>query len=426
MRNQPQVLAKWGLVLMTCVAGAALVSCASREPVSDREWPTPRGYCTSSNGLTTVSLEQVGAHYLVQAKVNGQPLRLMLDTGAEVSLITPKAARQAGFEGLEECGMSGFGGGTMRSGQLGFARRIELGAAVVENSPAVVAPLPRPFARALDGTGGILGSSFLQHFVSTIDLARSNITLCAADRFTAASQGAAIPMLISSSPPRRGFFLPCIEGEIDGVKAVFVLDTGMDASVQLRPGFVVKHAYGQSPVKKSAPLHRRMAGIGGNTRSQVVRGRTLVLGGLTVPGPLVEMPVKDDCVGMDCDAVLGLNVWKRFEVTLDYPDRRVWLHPNANYDLPAEIVCTCPGWRLRAVADGWKVAKVKPDSAAADAGLRAGDIILTIDGQPATAAALAQRNKSRSHGPVGTQIRLRAKSPRSSARDVTITLRDIL
>ncbi len=411
---------------MTCVAGAALVSCASREPISTGEWPTPRGYCTLTNGLTTAPLERVGVHYVVRARVDGHPLRLVLDTGAEASLITPKAARQAGFGGTAETGVGGLGGGKVRSGQLGFARRIELGAAVVEDSPVVVAPLPRPFAWALNGVDGIVGSSFLQHFATTIDLARSNITLCAANHFTPAKQGVAIPMLVSSSAPAMGFFQPCIEGQIDSVKAIFLLDTGMDASVQLRPGFVVKHGYGQLPVKKLASLHRRMAGIGGTTRSRVVRGRALVLGGLTVPGPLVEVPEKDEAVGLDCDAVLGLNVWKRFEVTLDYPGRQVWLHTNANYNLPPEIVCTCPGWRLKAVAGGWKVTKVVPDSAAAEAGLRAGDIILIIDGQPAGAAALAKRNKSPSHQPVGTQIRLRVRSPAGSPRDVTITLRDIL
>ena len=44
----------------------------------------------------TLNLKVLGEHVAVEGTVNGQPLRLILDTGAGANVLTPEAAKRLG------------------------------------------------------------------------------------------------------------------------------------------------------------------------------------------------------------------------------------------------------------------------------------------------------------------------------------------
>src|SRR5262249_13165369 len=93
----------------------------------------------------------------------------------------------------------------------------------------------------------------------------------------------------------------------------------------------------------------------------------------------------------DRAGIVAGEILSRFKVIFDYWRSRIILEPNGHLDEPftadasgVRIVVEGPGYNV------YRIGKVTDDSAAAEAGLLAGDQILAIDGRPASDFTLAQ------------------------------------
>ncbi|MBZ5582697.1 MAG: PDZ domain-containing protein [Acidobacteriia bacterium] len=86
----------------------------------------------------------------------------------------------------------------------------------------------------------------------------------------------------------------------------------------------------------------------------------------------------------DIAGTIGGSTLRRFKVVFDYKQGRLILEPNAQYADPPEEY-NMSGLLLRARGSGWReifVDRVQPDSPAAEAGIRAGDILVAMEGKP--------------------------------------------
>lgn len=100
-----------------------------------------------------------GGHYIANGKINGQPVRFMVDTGATLVAIPANVARDLGLRS-EGSGIAQTAGGTVR---VGYTRldQVRLGNIVLEDVPASINP---------DMTGieeVLLGMSFLRELEIT-------------------------------------------------------------------------------------------------------------------------------------------------------------------------------------------------------------------------------------------------------------------
>lgn len=118
--------------------------------------------------LTDLTIVPFASHPLTEyfpafeAHVNGKPTVVHIDTGGTFLIMGPDRAKKLGIE-VKEAG-KGFHGATETTKYEGLARRFQLGAAVLENVPAVVLP-------TLTGHQDfvIFGTNVLQQFLSTLD-----------------------------------------------------------------------------------------------------------------------------------------------------------------------------------------------------------------------------------------------------------------
>ena len=125
----------------------------------------------SHKGLTTVSFTP-GSPILVSAKINGAgPITLVLDTGADRTLITPSA--------LQELGISAENASpALLKGVTGTAYGGAVWVNLVEVGDARVGPLLIVVHDTdLKGADGLLGRDFLAHFHLTIDSKEKVVTL---------------------------------------------------------------------------------------------------------------------------------------------------------------------------------------------------------------------------------------------------------
>jgi hypothetical protein len=128
--------------------------------------------------------------------------------------------------------------------------------------------------------------------------------------------------------------------------------------------------------------------VGGPTRSRAARFGTLTIGTLVIPGVAGDLYTADKgaFASPDVDGNLGGGVLRRFTVAFDYGARRMYLAPNAGWNQP-DAFDRSGLFFLRDPA-GLRIVDVEAASAAHRAGLRAADVITSIDGEAATSRTL--------------------------------------
>ncbi len=128
--------------------------------------PVPPG-----SGTTRIPFSP-GSPVLVRAKINGGgPVTLILDTGAEATLISPAALSRLGLSPVNEppLTLKGVTG-------VGYAGRVWVD--FLEVGQTRVGPLLiAVFDAALKGADGLLGRDFLSHLKVTIDPQENVVTL---------------------------------------------------------------------------------------------------------------------------------------------------------------------------------------------------------------------------------------------------------
>jgi predicted aspartyl protease len=128
---------------------------------------------TAASGGTTIRFTP-GQRILVDVKINGgTSAQLLLDTGADRTLISPRALQAAGVRLTAPAGTGQIVGAT-GSEQISFVLvdSLEVGAAKVERMPVGAHNLP-----VSDVGDGLLGRDFLDQFNVNIDSSRGVVTL---------------------------------------------------------------------------------------------------------------------------------------------------------------------------------------------------------------------------------------------------------
>lgn len=252
----------------------------------------------------------------VRLRVNGStPLLFNLDTGSTRTLIDRDLAASLGMKAEGSGSLQGAGAGRIPIQSI-HGVSIELSglrSAGYEFSTADLKPLETNLKVKVDG---LLGYEFFTRFVVTIDYAANTLTI--ASPGAAHPQGEALPLEIRAKWPRvRGELL--MPGEAV-VEDSFLIDLGSSDAVD-HP--IVKQM-------KSRVATTTGVGLGRPGAGDLVRATYFRLGKYSLAGPLVA------CCGSteDNSRLIGSEILRRFTVTFDYPDSKIYLKPNASLAEP--------------------------------------------------------------------------------------------
>jgi S1-C subfamily serine protease len=114
----------------------------------------------------------------------------------------------------------------------------------------------------------------------------------------------------------------------------------------------------------------------------------------------------------------------RFVVTLDYEHRVMYLKPVVG-PVPDLDTFDRAGLWFNLGHDGFDIVDVTKGAPADQAGLKSGDVIVGVDGTPASNLKLYEvRQRLRDQAP-GTVVKFAVKRG-SEAKDVAVTLRDLI
>jgi hypothetical protein len=330
-----------------------------------------------------VRVEIPANHVYVPVTAGGRPASFILDTGAASSYLDLAVARTLGAQVASRFDGRGAGPGTVQGGR--FAAPIDV---VIATSSA---PVTLPVMQALDFSGiatysgrsvdGVLGADFIRRFVLEIDYDDERLVLHSAAGFTHDGLGVTLPLTFRNGFPhvRAALRLSATESiEVDAV-----LDVGSSQSVIVTRPVAERHRLADR--LKATPPIPTGRGVGGAAEARLARLPGLGLGSIVLEEPIVALAGPGSGVLSDdrlFEINIGGDVFRRFSVFFDYAQARVTFVPNGRLKEPFETDMS--GLRLAtegAPFDRWVVDAVIAGSAAAAAGIRAGDRVLAIDGR---------------------------------------------
>lgn len=357
----------------------------------------PRDWTLPGSGRTTVAMRPQDTEVMINVMINGKgPYLFYLDSGGH-DLISPRLARELGLK-VEGQGQSGGAGeSTVEQGYTKVAS-IEIGGAQLKNQTIPVLETSPPDVVG-EKIGGLLGLEFFERFVTQIDYAANTVTFEDPHRFTAAERraaGTAIPFKFYEHMPQ-------VAGNFDGIPALYDIDTGSGQTVTMTRPFVER-----AGLRARYPHAVTLVdgfGTGGATRSTIVRAASLVLGTETIARPAASLSTAEH--GAFSDPVyagnIGNGALRHFRVTFDYAHETIYLARVAHPDLSAYgynrtgIIVVLDHGNL-------KVVDASPGTPAAEAGIQAGDLLISLGGVDVTRHTLRETKQMLKQSEVGKPL----------------------
>jgi hypothetical protein len=366
-------------------------------------------------GETTLPFELVNNHIYVDAKIDGKPVRLLVDTGG-ANVLSPSAAARLGLRA--EGAMQGRGAGE-KSQDVGFtrARSLRLGAVTIDRPVFYTIDLDPLVPVEGVPLAGLVGYEIFHRFAVRIDYAGRRLTLIDPRRFDPrAVKGESLPFTWNDQ-------MPVVEGALDGVRGQFTIDTGSRGSLAVHAGFAERNGLA---AKYGAPAARITGwGVGGAVRTRPARAGELALGRLRVRGVAADLAGAGKGAFADRHHAgnIGSGLLRRFTVTFDYARTRMILEPNRDFDAPDPFDRS--GMWINGREGGFEVVEVVPDGPAARAGLAAGDLLLSLGGEPARFEDLARARQRLREQPAGTRVAVVYRRG-GARRSATLVLADAI
>jgi hypothetical protein len=364
---------------------------------------------------TTFPFQLINNHIYADVAVDGiGPYTFIFDTGGE-NVLAPRLAKRLGLKSEGQMEGRGAGSGHMDMGLTKVAK-LELGKAAVKDQIFIVAPLDALAPAEGVDLPGMIGFQVFRRFVTRFDYGARTLTLIDPAAFDAKDAGVAIPFKFNGNTIE-------IQASYGGIAGNYTIDTGSRSSVTLSAPFAAAHNLYRGATAVDAVTGW---GIGGPTRSRVLRGQTLSLGPETVKKPVVE--VSTDKLGAMADPSIagniGAAILKRYVVTLDYGRQTMYLKPVVT---PVDDLDTFDraGLWINQAPDGLAVVDVTKGAPADQAGLKPGDVIVAVDGKPAKSLRLDKVRKQLRDQAPGTRVMLTVRRG-GAQKDLAITLRDLI
>ncbi|MGY5943917.1 aspartyl protease family protein [Stenotrophomonas forensis] len=353
-------------------------------------------YIEDASGTTRVPFDLINNHVYIEAEVDGQPARFLVDTGA-INLLTPTAAKRLGLTATGRLSVHGAGDNASDLG-LAQARHLRIGNAHLIHPVFHIIDLGQQVNSMGVPHDGFIGYETFLRFVTTFDYGARVLSFTRPSHYQPPANAVALPF-------EQDDRAPVLNGELDGIPLRLWLDTGSRNSLSLSSPFVRTHGL----LEKYHASEEAVLGwgLGGPGRARPARLGVLRMGSIEVNGLVGDLSSTDKgaLALADYGAILGGGVLRRFSMGVDYNARRLYLVPNAE-STQADAFDRSGLW-LQAEDGALRVADVAPTSAGARAGLRRDDRIVLIDGEPVATRKLGDWRAQLRERPVGTGVDVR-------------------
>lgn len=329
-------------------------------------------------------LEFSGKHIILQLSVNGsEPVSVVLDTGMPADGVVLFDTAQVQALGLEFGSMVAKVGGAGGAGETTRAKvatglELSLGGVTFSGATAMVLPTTPHFSL---NHAGIMGAAVFENLVVTVDHDRGELILTRPSAYLPPEGAVAVPMVFHGNVPHVQADVATGEGVPTPIQ--LVLDLGANHTLSLNGNH--NPALAQPAQVIATQIGR---GLSGAMFGHVGRIASFTLGGQTLSDVVVTFPSAEHenprgTAGLDGN--LGMGIMGRFNFTLDYSTKSLYLKPAESFAEPFD-------WNMSGLSldagDGGElvVSHVVPGSPGDVAGMQPGDIVLAVNGREISGA----------------------------------------
>lgn len=328
------------LALPTSARTEALIDTDYHKCVANGSCPItseaiPHSRSLSDTAAAPIHFELADSLIYLQASINGsQPLWMILDTGASVTVFDESVSKMLGIQFLGEGDVYGPGQGSAQ--KWAFANHATLMFAGEELGDQTVATLPLEwFSREVGRrTDGFLGSNVFRNYVVEIDYANQVLRLHDPAAYSYSGSGQRLPLQFIWND------IPTVHAEVvaqDGttIDGVFLVDSGATTAIWLTKAFSEAHPEVLS-AQDTVEVPTVVA-VGGELSARVGRVHSIRLGGFVLSMPLTQFSQNTSGIfaAPDITGTIGAQTLRRFTVIFDYPHGEMILEPNEHFGDPS-------------------------------------------------------------------------------------------
>lgn len=331
-----------------------------------------------------IQLEIDGVHLFLKGQLNDSgSLWFILDTGAEMTAIDEEVVDDLG---LEKVGQVMGGGGGEGKVSVSFVQNVSFhlpGIELADQTLATAALHDILEARAGRKIDGILGYDFISRFVVKIDYRNSKLYLYDRKKWEYQGSGSEVPIRLVDNNPVCDVTITLPDGR--SIIGNFYVDTGSGATISFTRPFTEENGLLSALPKIVESVG---GGIGGISRNYLGRIAAVRIGGLAFKAPTCSF--SRDNLGAGADASyagkIGGRILERCTVILDYERKRILLEPNASFGTAFNGPMSGMGVTTGGRGDWhtFTIISVIDGSPADKAGVKPGDVIVSVDDKPAT------------------------------------------
>ena len=237
---------------------------------------------------------------------------------------------------------------------------------------------------------GLIGMSQFRNLVVTTDYDQNTLRFIRPENYHPSHRSAIIPISILNGKPYMTARIELDNGDISD--AWLMIDSGANHPLLLE----VDSMGGYVPANSIDAIIGR--GLGGNLYGKFARVGWLMMGNYRLDDVITSFAenyaTKNVGLRLNRDGTLGAGSLGRFKVTFDYLNNRMILAKGSRFDKPFEY--NMSGMSFRSFGTGFnlfEVSEVIPLSPAFDAGLKAGDVLISLNGKSTFLLTLGELNR---------------------------------
>jgi hypothetical protein len=339
--------------------------------------------------IAELPFETTGGRVYVPTSIGGRDVPMILDSGAGVTLIDIDLAKDIRAKSDGEIPVGG-AGEQAQKGAILKDTTVWLSGKTAQSTVFLAMPLKPLFPFEGRRMPGILGADLFNRYVVQIDYPAAKVRLYDPATYKHGGKSPSLPIRFANN-------LPQIDVKLDVptlglTPAVAMIDTGASGTVTLTAQFEKKH--GLAAKLPKGPVAPLSGGVGGLTQGRLLRLNNVQIGEHSLAKPVGTLTISQGGAtgtAAGYDLLIGADILRRFVVTFDYAQKRVWFEPGTNLKAPfgvdhAGILLKADGPEFRE----FFVYGTIPESPAAEAGLQAGDELTHVDGDPLNPYTLDQ------------------------------------
>ena len=263
--------------------------------------------------VTELPIRMVGNAPLVEATINDRPARLLLDTGADATVVSEDGFARLGLERdyTLTASITGLGAGSMNWPSK--AVTMAVGTLALKPAPVFVAHIKLPL-RGQDEVDGLLGGQVLSAYDADIDMPQGRLTLYQPRRCPngPAPFGGPSMTLHAAGSPAHKLAIPI---RVDNINLVAVVDTGTNATLlDSRRVRLTAEDLAQDRSRRTATADPVGLEVHAHRFGQVQVGSEVIENPTLAVGELRKVSF---------DALLGSDYWRTRRVWLSYAGRTV-------------------------------------------------------------------------------------------------------